>query len=1064
MARLFSKDYHELSNSWYFNHAIIVLEAGNLEFWHSVDELGRYHMRFFPIEAIRGHFSERLDLVFDPKKGIVLSHNCSECGASEDCRHYLSVLRYGYFHLNTDIFDVPAVETLLRHDLRSSEDWSPQIQKAKLSLEGLYEPKQDKVRLYYHDFSFMDINLYIRQLRQDANERAKKQDDNIYLQNKDALSLPKQLLLLWLNEHKAAQSNVGKFFSIYKSDLPTLMQHISECEDFVRIKESGEPLVIHKAPYPLSLRIEAAGKSNFVVKAVIVEELSTYVVGFPLWLFFRNEAYRVWLPLADEILEKLMRNSLIIPAQDLVYYRTVIYHELKRHDIYLDFDANISLPEIIDDDPLIRLELKRLGDIYVIQGSLLYPQGHQIPLSVTRFNSSLVRSDYTLDESSGNAWFYLAPRIFKSVQKLMQAFPEADRNRVQKYSQISFEGEDMLKELRQKVFEMGTEDWELIIADDLGHLFVQKVPLKVVIEARRSDEHDWFSYTVRYDYRDLSFTHEELKQYFKSEEEFLHTQDGRLIFISNPEVFEETQLLIERSQSKKDEVYSARLNQLPYYQKLMMQNPAIQLFQDEWLTQMSVDLQRRQLEKPASLPMNLQTILRGYQKAGVAWLQMLKHYGLNGILADEMGLGKTIQALSLIQSTPQGRISLLICPKTLLYNWVAEIEKFHTNIPHLVVEGDKPAREELLFEPNVKLLLISYSLVLNELEKLKQFDFYYIVLDEAQNIKNTSAQRTSAIKKLVSDNRLALSGTPIENRLTELWSLFDFLMPGYLRSLKNFKDNYEKAEDQELAQQRLQRMVAPFILRRIKKEVLLELPDKQEQISWCKLGSVQEKAYLQVLETVKKQLFPAESSGAISYMHILTALTKLRQICNHPHLINPDIKPEPAASAKLEQLLDLVEESLSGGHKVLVFSQFVQMLSIIRKSFDLQGWDYCYMDGRTKNRMQVVNEFEHNPDKRIFLISLKAGGTGLNLTGADTVILYDPWWNPMVENQAIDRAHRIGQTNKVQVFRLISKGTVEEKIIALQQSKLAMFENVVSGDRQVLNSLSSDDIKALFEY
>ncbi|HAN40599.1 MAG TPA: ATP-dependent helicase, partial [Candidatus Cloacimonas sp.] len=536
------------------------------------------------------------------------------------------------------------------------------------------------------------------------------------------------------------------------------------------------------------------------------------------------------------------------------------------------------------------------------------------------------------------------------------------------------------------------------------------------------------------------------------------------IFISNPQVYEETQRLIERSEAHKDGVYSARLNELPYYQKLMRQNPAIRLMQDEWLNQLAIDLQRRHLGQPAVLPPNLQNILRGYQKAGVAWLQMLQHYGLNGILADEMGLGKTIQALSVLQGTPDGRISLLICPKTLLYNWVAEIEKFHTNIPHLVVEGDKLTREELLSQPNVKLLLISYSLVLNDLELLKDFDFYYIVLDEAQNIKNPSAQRTAAIKKLKSENRLALSGTPMENRLTELWSLFDFLMPGYLRSLKSFKDTYEKAEDQELAQQRLQRMVAPFILRRIKKEVLLELPDKQEQISWCKLGTVQEKAYLQVLENVKKQLFPAESSGAISYMHILSALTKLRQICNHPHLINPDIKPEPAASSKLEQLLHLLEESLAGEHKVLVFSQFVQMLTIIRRAIEDCGWEYCYLDGRTKNRMQVVNEFEHNPDKRIFLISLKAGGTGLNLTVADTVILFDPWWNPMVENQAIDRAHRIGQTNKVQVVRLISKGTVEEKIIALQQSKLAMFENIVSGDRQVLSSLSTEDIKALFEY
>ena len=304
----------------------------------------------------------------------------------------------------------------------------------------------------------------------------------------------------------------------------------------------------------------------------------------------------------------------------------------------------------------------------------------------------------------------------------------------------------------------------------------------------------------------------------------------------------------------------------------------------------------------------------------------------------------------------------------------------------------------------------------------------------------------------------------MENNLTELWSIYDFLMPGYLRTLKRFRDEYLNLEDADLAQRRLNRMVAPFMLRRVKKEVLLELPDKQEQISWCKLGPVQEKTYLQVIETVQKQLFPSEGSGPLNYIHVLAALTKLRQICNHPHLVNPDIKPDAETSAKLEQLMELVADSLASGHKVLVFSQFVQMLAIIRRCFDAEGLAYCYMDGQTKDRMAVVREFEESAHKRVFLISLKTGGTGLNLTSADTVILYDPWWNPMVENQAIDRVHRIGQTNKVQVFRLISKGTVEEKILALQQSKLAMFEAVISEGQQLLGSLSSEDIRGLFSY
>jgi len=258
-------------------------------------------------------------------------------------------------------------------------------------------------------------------------------------------------------------------------------------------------------------------------------------------------------------------------------------------------------------------------------------------------------------------------------------------------------------------------------------------------------------------------------------------------------------------------------------------------------------------------------------------------------------------------------------------------------------------------------------------------------------------------------------------------------------------------------------MATPFLLRRIKKEVLLELPDKQEQISWCKLNTVQEKLYLQILDMVQKKLLPT-GSEVPSYVHILAALTKLRQVCNHPHLANADVLPELEASTKLEQLVELVTEATNGGHKVLVFSQFVQMLAIMRKVFDGLGISYSYLDGQTKDRVTPVKRFESDPAIKLFLISLKTGGTGLNLTAADTVILFDPWWNPMVENQAIDRTHRIGQTNKVQVFRLIAKGTVEEKIMALQEAKRDLFQSVIEGGQGVLKTMDMEDIKHLFSY
>ncbi|MDD4224648.1 MAG: DEAD/DEAH box helicase, partial [Candidatus Cloacimonetes bacterium] len=769
-------------------------------------------------------------------------------------------------------------------------------------------------------------------------------------------------------------------------------------------------------------------------------------------------------------LNQLFNQDLILSAKDLIYWRTVVHRELHKQDIYLDFDASIELPTIISGEPRIRLKVEKLGANVSLEGRLSYPAVHpteedqrlEIPLSVTSFDAPLVRSDYSSEEGGGNAWFYLPPEIFSQVEQLMNKLAGADLSRLDSYSQLVFSGGENLARLRQSLFELESDALDIEIAPELRGEFIQKIGLQVEIKARRSEEIDWFEYEISYHHRDLSFSHEELSRFFRSEEDFLHTADGRILFISNPEVFSETERLLQRSERIADAVYRSRLVNLPYYQRYMRENPAFRMLGDDWLAALSRDLAQGHLERQAPLPAYLQTVLRGYQKAGIAWIRMLQHYRLGGILADEMGLGKTIQALAMLIAAPEGSQNLVVCPKTLLYNWAAEIEKFHTNISYQIVEGGKSERLELLKNPNVKLFIISYTVVLNDIAALREKDFEWIILDEAQNIKNVGAKRTYAIKKLPSRHRLALTGTPVENNLTELWSIYDFLMPGYLGSLKRFKQEF--LEEPESGAAKLKRAVAPFLLRRAKKEVLLELPDKQEQVSWCKMHPVQEKLYLQIIDTVQKKLLNQPRDNNLNFVHVLAALMKLRQICNHPHLANSDILPELEASAKLEQLLELVTDALDSGHKILVFSQFVQMLKIIRRVFDEQGLRYAYMDGHSKNRMDEVRRFESDPELKLFLISLKTGGTGINLTSADTVILYDPWWNPMVENQAVDRTHRIGQVRKVQVFRLITKGSVEEKIMNLQQHKLQLFDEVVSESQTVLASLSRDEISALFSY
>jgi len=444
---------------------------------------------------------------------------------------------------------------------------------------------------------------------------------------------------------------------------------------------------------------------------------------------------------------------------------------------------------------------------------------------------------------------------------------------------------------------------------------------------------------------------------------------------------------------------------------------------------------------------------------------MLESFGISGILADDMGLGKTLQAISVISSLPADSKTIIICPKTLLFNWAAEIDKFNHNLSYITYEGNQKERREILKDFNVNIMFASYSIIQNDIELLSKIEFDYIILDEAQHIKNAGTNRAKAVKKLNGKHKLCLSGTPIENNMGELWSIFDFLMPGYLPTLAAFKKKYmAEGEEQKGAQLRLKMLISPFILRRKKSEVLIELPDKQEQVVYCKLTGVQEKMYLQVLESVKREILDDFGTKGNSYMHILAALTRLRQICNHPALVEHDMSHDPEISGKLDLLKEIIEEAISNGRKILIFSQFVQMLKIMKTMLIDMEIPYEYMDGGTKDRQKVINNFNDNNNIRAFLISLKTGGYGLNLTSADTVIIVDPWWNPMGENQAIDRAYRIGQTKKVMVYKLIAKGSIEEKIMSLQKSKRELFENLIEDGQSIIKSMNVDQLKKLLEY
>jgi superfamily II DNA or RNA helicase len=463
-------------------------------------------------------------------------------------------------------------------------------------------------------------------------------------------------------------------------------------------------------------------------------------------------------------------------------------------------------------------------------------------------------------------------------------------------------------------------------------------------------------------------------------------------------------------------------------------------------------------------PAGFQGELRPYQREGLGWLEYLRQFGFGGILADDMGLGKTVQMLAFLQRLRSRRQlkgpSLIVVPRSLVFNWLQEAAKFTPRLRVLDYTG--PNRHGLRDRfDNYDLIVTTYGTVRSDIAELCQIEFDYAILDEAQAIKNSDSQSAKAARLLKARHRLAMSGTPIENHLGELWSIFEFLNPGMLGTASVFKRASAGASGQdEEARKLLARALRPFILRRTKRQVVKDLPEKIEQTLYCDLESAQRKLYDDLLAHYRTTLLRKDAEELrTSKMEVLEALLRLRQAACHPGLIDKAKSGE--ASAKLDMLLPQLAEVVDEGHKVLVFSQFTSFLSIVKDRLDEEKLVYEYLDGKTRDRQQRVDRFQNDPDCPIFLISLKAGGLGLNLTAAEYVYLLDPWWNPAVEAQAIDRSHRIGQTRNVFAYRLIARDTVEQKILDLQQKKRDLAEAILNADNRLIQSLTRDDLEFL---
>ena len=644
-------------------------------------------------------------------------------------------------------------------------------------------------------------------------------------------------------------------------------------------------------------------------------------------------------------------------------------------------------------------------------------------------------------------------RDIEKESKILRVIKETGFENVKK--SFIFQGDE------EKLYLFLTKEYKKL--EELGEVFysnkfkerkLYKIPS---INANIKEENGYLNLT--FDIENVSKDeYKKIINAIKDRRKFFKLKDDSFLNLEGNEINEFLTMIDNISSGEKDiqnlKLHKNKAVMLEEYLKV----DSLKFVKGKELVDEIIDKLKNVNEKDYDIPKNLNAVLREYQVEGFKWFKNLSYLGFGGVLADEMGLGKTIQTIAFLLSE-EGKKSLIITPTSLIYNWKNEFERFAPSLKIALVHENKNERSKIISEiNNYDVLLTTYGTLRNDKENYENITFDYCIIDEGQRIKNSVAQSTKAVKDINARVKFALTGTPIENNLLELWSIFDFVMPGYLYNGTIFK---KKFIDSENAIKELQKYIKPFMLRRLKKDVIKELPEKIEKRYYVDLPNEQKKVYGVFVKDIKRKI--EESSFLENKITIFSYLTKLRQLCLDPSII---IENYEGGSGKIDCAIDIIKENIEEHPKIILFSQFTSVLSNIKKSFEKNDIEYIYLDGSTnaKQRISLVNEFNESKNKLVFLISLKAGGTGLNLTSADIVIHFDPWWNPSIEEQATDRTHRIGQKNVVQVFKLVAEGTIEEKILKLQDEKKSLINDVMNEDYKsgnVLGTLSEEEIKQL---
>jgi len=827
--------------------------------------------------------------------------------------------------------------------------------------------------------------------------------------------------------------NDGGIFTARKSDL-NVFEFLHEELFIIAIAKKVDEF------YQLEFKIKVG--ENEILLTEDDKITSFFLVKNSQGFFFNNSfVFKILKFIGDQPLKKFT------PKDKHAYFEIINYLEDK---VELINELPVESNDVFVDNFKYNIKLKEIGDYIIFEPIIAFDQGElNVLIEGTKFIEGV---RYSFDEI-----------IISDFRSTFLNFNENFVLEADGFPCVYLSKSDYLDQLWYLEFFEKCKNSNISV---LGHQDFQRLKLsehKAEIEEELTSNIDWFDLNIVMKFGDEIIERKKWIKAIKDGQQFIELEDGSLGLLPE-EWFAKLSSIVKVSENDKEglRISKMRFNILDELFDQIDNNEVIKEIEEK-----KKALLEYKGNESYIIPTTINAEVRPYQQQGYDWLRFLENYRLGGILADDMGLGKTLQMISLLAYAKQESncFALIIVPNSLLFNWSRELQKFCPSLTYLIYHKlDRKSKIESFKDFDI--IITTYGTATKDAMLLNQFTFSHIILDESQAIKNPSSKRFKSLRLLKGKFKFCLTGTPIENNTFDLYAQMSFVNPGLLGNQTYFKLNFsnpiDKSGDPE-ATKLLTKMVHPFLLRRTKDQVAKDLPDKIESVIYCDMNPHQRQMYNELKEQIRQDLMSKinEEEGGLKFM-VLDGLLRLRQLCNSPLLVDNNLTGSDAKSAKIDALVYSLSEEIGDGN-ALVFSQFVQTLSLIKKALDQKGIKYAYLDGQTKKRDQVVDSFMNDDECKVFLLSLKAGNTGLNLTKAQYVYIFDPWWNPAVEAQAIDRTHRIGQNNKVFAYKLICKDTVEEKIVQLQKRKKKIASDIIKTDEAVFKSLNKDDLMALFE-